>query len=151
MGKTNCKIAKHDLLNLEGTKRHFRTLSVLTKLFWGRNSQTTKNYKNCGFSGNCLKPKMTPFWKKGFSDGWKVGFTNCVFGKLCLLKTLFYCVFRKTQQLQQTSCMLKNRTFMKNNGLFLTWQKGVVCLGVLLHFWCVVVGCVVFVLGLLRY
>ena len=69
---------------------------------------------------------MTPFfWKKVFFDmGEKVGFTNCVFEKLCLLKTLFYSVFRETQLFKNNTCMLnKNRFLMKHSGLFLNMAK----------------------------
>ena len=58
------------------------TLSVLANNFLGpKTVQTRKHYKNCGFSGNCPKPKMKPFLEKGvfFDMGEKVGFTNCVF------------------------------------------------------------------------
>ena len=53
-----------------------------------------------------------------------MGFTKCVFEKLCFLKTLFYSVFSKTQLFKSKNYMLKNRKFMKNSGLFLnmaTW------------------------------
>ena len=61
------------------------TLSVLTKFFGVQNSQSRKDNTNSGFSGNCPKPKMTPFFEKGafFGMGEKVDFTNCVFEKLC--------------------------------------------------------------------
>ena len=66
--------------------------------------KTKKNYKNSGFSGDCPKPRVTPsFFEKGVFDmGEKVGFTNCVFEKLCASeqKTYFYSVLSKTQQLQ---------------------------------------------------
>ena len=31
------------------------------KNFWTKTVKTKKNYKTSGFSGNCPKPKMTPF------------------------------------------------------------------------------------------
>ena len=65
------------------------------------------------------------FWEKMFFEmGKKVGFTNCVFEKLCSLKTLFYSVFRETPQLQYKHCMQKNRKLMKNSGLFLNMASG---------------------------
>ena len=74
-------------------KRAFScTLSVLAKFFfWPKTVQTRKNYKNSGFSGKLPKSKNdTFFWKKVFFGmGEKVGFTNCVFEKLCFLKTQF--------------------------------------------------------------
>ena len=65
--------------------------------------------------------------KKSFWHGWKSVFLLTVFfEKLCFLKTLFYSVFGKTQQLQyKKGCMLKNRKFMKIVGCFWTWQEGV--------------------------
>ena len=41
------------------------------------------------------------------------------------LKTLFYSVFSKTQLFKNKNCMLKNRKFMKNSGLFLNMENGV--------------------------
>ena len=56
--------------------------------------KTRKNYKNSGFSGNCPKPKMTFCWKNGVFDmGEKVGFTNCVFEKLCSSEYTIFVVF----------------------------------------------------------
>ena len=51
----------------KGEKRAFScTLSVLAKKCFGPKAvYTGKNYKNSGFSGNCPKPKMTPFLEKG--------------------------------------------------------------------------------------
>ena len=40
------------------------TLSVLAKFFWTKTVQSKKHYKNRGFSGNCKKIKMTPFFGK---------------------------------------------------------------------------------------
>ena len=70
-------------------------------LFWPKHFlgpktvQTRKNCKNSGFSGNCPKPKTTPlFWKKVFSDmGEQVGFTNCVFEKLCFAENTIFIMF----------------------------------------------------------
>ena len=57
--------------------------------------------------------------------GEKVGFTNCVFEKLCFFfwKHYFYSVFSQTQLFKNQNCMLKNRKFMKNSGLFLNMAK----------------------------
>ena len=65
-------------------------LSVLAKFFLDQNGENQKNYKNSGVSGHCPKPKMTPFLEKGVFLKWakKVGFTNCVFEKLCSSETL---------------------------------------------------------------
>ena len=55
------KIAKHNSA-WKGEKTAFScTLSVSARNFLGpRQPKTRKYYKNRGFSGNCLKPKMTP-------------------------------------------------------------------------------------------
>ena len=45
------------------------------KTFGLKTVKLRKNYKNGGFSGNCVKPKMTPFLKKaGFGMGARVVF-----------------------------------------------------------------------------
>ena len=45
-------------------------------VFWSKTVKTWKNYKNSGFSGNCPKPEMTPFFSKWclFWHRWKGGF-----------------------------------------------------------------------------
>ena len=54
----------------------------------------------------------------------KVGFTNCVFEKLCLLKTLFLLCFQQNTAFQKQKWYVeKNRKFMKNSGLFLNMAK----------------------------
>ena len=57
--------------------------------------KTRKNYKNCGFGGNCPKPKMTPLLlKKVFFDMCQNWILLIVFLKSCaLLKTLILIVF----------------------------------------------------------
>ena len=72
--------------------------NCLTLFVSGRENKTCifvhtiwKGYKNSGFSGNCPKPKMTPFfWKKVFLTWVKKWVSLTVFLKGCaLLKTLF--------------------------------------------------------------
>ena len=68
------------------------TRSVLAKnFFWPKTVQTRKNYKKCGFSGNCPKAKMTPFFGKRCFLTWvKKWVLLIVFLKSCVfLKTLF--------------------------------------------------------------
>ena len=74
----------------------------------------------------------------------KVSFTNCVFEKLCFLKTHFYSVFSKTQLFKNKNCMLKKtENLWKIVGCFWTWQNGVfgfVFWGfnvIVVCFWCV--------------
>ena len=93
--------------------------------FWTNTVQTGKNYKNSGFSGNCPKPKMTPFfWKMCFLTWVKKWVLLTVFLKSCVFwKHYFYSVFSKTQLFKNKNCMLKKQKFMKNSGLFLNMAK----------------------------
>ena len=126
------KIAWHYLCQEGRKKRAFScTLSVLAKNFFGpKQCKSGKTIKISGFSGNCPKPKMTPFlWKRCFLT-WvkKVGFTNCVFEKLCFFfwKHYLYSVFSKTQLFKSKNGMLKKtKKLWKIVGCFWTWQNGV--------------------------
>ena len=70
-----------------------------------------------------------------------VFFNSCV-----LLKAQFLlCFSAKHSNCSKKGVCLKNRNLMKNRGLLLNMAKRCSCLGVLLHVWFVVVGCVVFV------
>ena len=144
------KIAWHHLCQ-EGRKNaHFRAHYLFWPMFFlDQNSvKQEKLYKNRGFSGNCPKPKMTPFlWKRCFFDMVeKVGFTNCVFEKLCFPENTIFIVFSAKHSFSKTKTVCwKNRKFMKNSGLFLKHGKmvffgGVCFLEVLILkvcFWCV--------------
>ena len=69
---------------------------------------------------------MTPFFgKKVFFDmGEKVGFTNCVFEKLCFAENTIVIVFSENTAFQKQNMYVKqNRKFMKNSGLFLNMAK----------------------------
>ena len=131
-------------------KRAFScTLSVLAKIFFGpKTVQTRKNYKNSGFSGNCPKPKMTPFFgKRVFFLTWvKKWVLLTVFFKSCVSwKHYFYSGFSKTQLFKNKNCMLKKtENIWKIVGCFWTWQNGVfwVCFFwgfsvIVVCFWCV--------------
>ena len=54
----------------------------------------------------------------------KVGFTNCVFEKLCFPENIIFIVFSAKHSFskRKTVCW-KNRKFMKNSGLFLNMTK----------------------------
>ena len=54
-----------------------------------------------------------------------MGFTNCVFEKLCLSENTIFLVFSaKHSSCNKNSCMLKKtENFMKNSGLFLSMAK----------------------------
>ena len=58
----------------------------------------------------------------------KVGFTNCVLEKLCSSENTMFIVFSANTAVATKSCMLKNRQFMKNSGLFLNMAKRCFCL-----------------------
>ena len=101
---------------------HFRACYLFwPNFFWTKAVKTRKNYKNSGFNGNCPKPKMTHvFLKKVFCDmGEKVGFTNCVFEKLCSSENTIFIVLSANTAVPIKSCILeKSRKFMRNSGLF---------------------------------
>ena len=69
-----------------------------------QNSVNQENYKNSGFSGHCPKPKMTPFFGKRcfFDMGEKVGFTNCVFEKMCFAENTIFIVFSTKHSFSET-------------------------------------------------
>ena len=121
MPKNNCKNSVFEVVIQKWEKRIF-IKNCLTLFVSGREKKrifvhticfgkkcltktvkTRKTIINCGFRGNCPKPKNDTFsWKRCFFDmGEKVGFTNCVFEKL------------KTEKLWNTV------------GCFWTWQKRV--------------------------
>ena len=91
-------------------KRAFScTLSVLAKIFFGpKQCKPGKTIKIVVSAEIAQNQNDTFSLKKVFSDmGEKVGFTNCVFEKLCFsLKTLFYSVFSKTQLFKSKNGML---------------------------------------------
>ena len=54
----------------------------------------------------------------------KVGFTNCVFEKLCFPENTIFIVFSAKHSFSKTKTVCwKNRKFMKNSGLFLNIAK----------------------------
>ena len=55
----------------------------------------------------------------------KVGFTNCVFEKLCFPENTIFIVFSAKHSFSKTKtvCRKKKRKFMKNSGLFLNKAK----------------------------
>ena len=61
-----------------------------------------------------------------FDMGEKVGFTNCVFEKLCFPENTIFIVFSAKHSFSKTKTVCgKNRKFMKNSGLFLNMANGV--------------------------
>ena len=115
-------------------KRAFScTLSVLAKISFGTKTvQSRKHYKNRGFKGNCKKKKktkMTPFLGKRvfFDMVEKVGFSNCVFEKLCFPENTIFIVFSAKHSFSKTktACWKKTENLWKIVGCFWTWQNGV--------------------------
>ena len=113
------KIAWHYLWQ-EGRKNaHFRAHYLFwPKTFFGpKQCKPEKNIKYDGFSGNCPKPKMTPFfWKRCFLT-WveRLGFTNCVFEKLCSSENTIFIVFSEKHCScnQKAVCWEKQKIYEK--------------------------------------
>ena len=102
------------------------TICFGQNFFWTKTVQSRKHYKNRGFSGNCKKKqKWHPFLEKGVFDMVeKVGFTNCVFEKLCVSWKHYFIVFSAKHSFWKTKTVCwKTSKFMKNSGLFLNMAK----------------------------
>ena len=101
------------------------------KNFWGpKQCKPGKNYKNSGFSGNCPKPKMTPFFgKRCFWHGWKSGFYSLCFRKaVCFFsENTIFIVFSEKHSSCNTNIVCKQNTenWWKLVGCCWTRQKGV--------------------------
>ena len=96
------------------------TLSVLAKNVFCPKTVQTNTIKNSGFSGNCLKPKMTPFFENGFLIWVKKWVLLTVFLKSCVFwKHYLYSVFKNTAVAIKTVCRKNN----ENGGLFLNMAK----------------------------
>ena len=110
-------------------KRAFScTLPVLTKNFFGpKQCKPGKTIKIAVSAEIAQNQKWHLFWKKVFFDmGEKVGFTNCVFEKLCFPENTIFIVFSAKHSFSKTKTVCwKNRKFMKNSGLFLNMANGV--------------------------
>ena len=111
------KIAWHYLCQ-EGRKtRIFVHTICFGQMFFGTKTvQSRKHYKNRGFSGNCKNKNDTFFWKKVFFDMVeKVGFTNCVFEKLCLSENTIFIVFSAKHSFSKTKtvCWKKQKIYEK--------------------------------------
>ena len=112
----------------KGKNAHFRAhyLFLANKFFWLTTVQTRKHYKHSGFSGNCPKPKMTPFFGKRCFLTWvKKWVLLTMFLKSCVfLKTLFLQCFLRNRAFAIQTLYAKNRKLMKNRGLFWNMAKG---------------------------
>ena len=129
-------VAKLAYLSGREKKRAFScTLSVLAKKCFGPKQCKLGNTINIVVSAEIAQnQKWHLFWKEVFFDmGEKVGFTNCVFEKLCVCvflfwKHCFYSVFREHSSCNtNTVCKQKPENWWKIVGCFWTWQKGVFC------------------------
>ena len=104
-------------------------LSVLAKFFFGPKQCEAGNTIKIGVSADIAqKQKWHLFLEKGvfFDMGEKVGFTNCVFEKLCFPENTIFIVFSAKHSFSKTKTVCwKNRKFMKNSGLFLNMANGV--------------------------
>ena len=102
------------------------TICFGQNFLWTKTVQSRKHYKNRGFSGNCKKAKLTPFFgKRCFLTWLKKWVLLTVFLKSCVfLKTLFLLCFQQNTAFQKQKLYVeKNRKFMKNSGLFLNMAK----------------------------
>ena len=114
-------------LFVSGTERknaHFRA----HYLFWPKSvfgPKQCKPGKTIAEIGQNQKWHL--FLKKVFCDmGEKVGFTNCVFEKLCFAENTIKIVFSAKHSFSKTRTVCwKNRNFMTNSGLFLNMENGV--------------------------
>ena len=104
-------------------------LSVLAKFFLTKTVQSTKHYKSRGFSGNCKKAKMTPFFGKGCFLTWlKKWVLLTVFLKSCVFpENTNFIVFSAKHSFSKTKtvCWKKTENSWKIVGCFWTWQNGV--------------------------
>ena len=106
------KIAWHYLCQ-EGrrkTRIFVHTICFGQNLSWTKTVQSRKYNKNRGFSGNCKKQNDTFFGKGCFFDMVeKVGSTNCVFEKLCFLKTLSLECFQRSTVFQKQKLYVEKK------------------------------------------
>ena len=123
------KIAWHYLCQEGRKKRAFScTLSVLAKIFFGPKQCKAGNTIKIGVSTEIAKKqKWHLFWKRVFFDMVEnVGFTNCVFEKLCFPENTIFMVFSAKHSFQKQKLYVeKNRNLWKIVGCFWTWQNGV--------------------------
>ena len=85
------KIDWHYLCQQGRKNAHFRSHYLFwPKMFFGPKQCKPGNTIKIVVSAEIAQTKNDIFFEEGvFWHGWKVGFTNCVFEKLCFLKTLF--------------------------------------------------------------
>ena len=98
------------------------------KFVWPQAVKTKKNYKNSGFSGNCPKPKMTPFFGKRCFLAWVKKWFLMHFRELCFPESTNFIAFSAKHSSCNKKDVDKDRKFMKNSGLFLNMAKVVFCL-----------------------
>ena len=122
------KIAWHYLCQ-EGRKNaHCRAHYLFwPKFFFGpKQCKPGKTMKIVVSAETAQNQKWHLFFEKGvfFDMGEKVGFTNCVFEKLCFTENTIFIVFSAKHSFSKAKMVCwKNRKFMKNSGLFLNMAK----------------------------
>ena len=102
------------------------TLCFGHKLFWVQNSQNEENYIKIAVPTEIAEnQKGHHFYWKTCRLAWvkKVGFTNCVFEKLCSSENILFIVFSAKHSSCSKKAVLKNKKFMKSSGLFLNMAR----------------------------
>ena len=106
----------------EKTRIFVHTICFGQIFFWTKTVQSRKHYKNRGFSGKLSKSKNDTFFlKKVFFDMVeKVGFTNCVFEKLCFPENTIFIVLSGKHRFSKTKtvCRKKQKIYEKIVGCF---------------------------------
>ena len=129
-------------------KRAFScTLSVLAKIFFGpKQCKPGKTMKIVVSAEIAQNQKWHLFFEKGvfFDMGEKVGFTNCVFEKLCFTENTIFIVFSAKHIFSKAKWYVeKTANLWKIVGCFWTWQNvwgGCFFWGfsvIVVWFWCV--------------
>ena len=113
----------------EKTRIFVHTICFGQKIFLAQNSvNQKKTIKISGFSRNCPKAKMTPFFGKRCFLTWvkKWVLLTVFFEKLCFPENTIFIVFLAKHSFSKTKTVCwKHRKFMKNSGLFLSMANGV--------------------------
>ena len=137
------KIAWH-CLRQEGRENGIFVHTIcFGQIFWGPKQSNSGKTITLWCQQKLPKTKNDTFFEKGtFWDGKSV-LTNCVLKSFALLKnTIFIELSTK-----HSNCNKKDVCWKTDTG-FITWQNGIIYLGVLLRVWFVLVGWLVFFLHL---
>ena len=111
----------------ETKKRMFVATICFGQIFFGPKQCKAEKTIKIGVSAEIAQnQKWHLFFEKRcfFDMVEKVGFTNCVFEKLCFPENTIFVVFSAKHSFSRTKLYVeKNRKFMKNCGLFLNMAK----------------------------